>query len=273
MSPLKSTNWLEENINKVKILDATWHMPNSNRNALGEYKQNHIKSSIFFDLDENSNKKIPLPHMLPDIQNWEKIVSRLGIKNSDHIVVYDNSDVLSASRCWFTFLYFGHDINLVSVLNGGLKKWKSENRPLSKKKMSFVETNYKASIKNNLVINFDKIEENIKKKEFCLVDARGEKRFKGLVEEPRKNLKKGNVKGSKNLPFSKIINSENNTYKKKEELKKIFLNHDINYNEKLAFSCGSGITACVLGLASTIINDKLPVIYDGSWAEYGLKLK
>ncbi len=271
MSPLKSTNWLYENIDKVKILDATWHMPNSNRNAFKEYQNNHIKGSIFFDLDKNSNQKIPLPHMLPELKEWEKIVSGLGIKNNDHIVVYDYSDVLSASRCWFTFLYFGHDMNLVSVLDGGLKKWKLENRPLSNEKVRLVKTNYKASIKNNLVINLDQVENNIAKKEFCLIDARGENRFKGLVEEPRKGLRKGSVKGSKNLPFTKIINSKNNTYKKKEELEKIFLNHDINLKEKLAFSCGSGITACVLGLASTVINNKLPVIYDGSWAEYGLK--
>mgnify|MGYP001308875742 FL=1 len=271
MNPLKSTTWLEKNIGKVKILDATWHMPNSNRNAFKEYQDNHIQSSIFFDLDENSNQNISLPHMLPELQEWEKIVSKLGIKNNDHIIIYDNSDVLSASRCWFTFLYFGHDINLVSVLDGGLKKWELENRPLSNEKVSLVKANYKASIKNNLVINLEQVENNIETKKFCLVDARGETRFKGLIEEPRKNLKRGNIKGSKNLPFSKIINSENNTFKKKEELEEIFLNHDINLNEKLAFSCGSGITACVLGLASAIINNKLPVIYDGSWAEYGLK--
>jgi len=271
MNPLKSTSWLSENISNVKILDATWHMPNSNRNALEEFQENHIENSIFFDLDKNSNQKISLPHMLPELDEWEKIVSKLGIKNSDHIVVYDNSDVLSASRCWFTFLYFGHDINLISVLDGGLKKWKLEDRPLTKKKVNYLETNYKASIKNNLVINLNQVEKNIEKKEFCLVDARGENRFKGLVEEPRKNLKKGNIKGSKNLPFSKIINSENNTFKKKAELEKIFINHGINLNEKLALSCGSGITACVLGLAGTIIKNKLPVIYDGSWAEYGLK--
>ena len=136
--------------------------------------------------------------------------------------------------------------------------------------MNFVETNYKASIKDNLVISLDQVEKNIIKREFCLVDARGEKRFKGLIEEPRKNLRKGNVKGSKNLPFSKIVNPEDNTFKKKEELKNIFLNHDIKPNEKLAFSCGSGITACVLGLARTVMNNELPIIYDGSWAEYGL---
>ena len=271
MNPLKSTSWVSENIGKVKILDASWHMPTSNRNALEEFNENHIESSIFFDLDKNSNQKVTLPHMLPELAEWEKIVSKLGIKNNDHIVVYDNSDVLSASRCWFTFLYFGHDVNLISVLDGGLKKWKLENKPLSKEKVNIVETNYRASIRKNLVINFNQVEKNIFKKEFCLVDAREEKRFKGLVDEPRKNLKKGNIKGSKNLPFSKIINPENNTFKKKEELKKIFLNCGINLDEKLAFSCGSGITACVLGLASAVINNKLPVIYDGSWAEYGLK--
>ena len=268
---LVDTSWLENNLNNVKIIDCSWHMPQTSRNGFEEFKKQHIPNSIFFDLDKNSNQKISLPHMLPESKEWEKIVSNLGIKNNDHIIIYDNSDVLSASRCWFTFLYFGHDTSLVSVLDGGLKKWKLENRPLSKEKASLIETNYKASVKNSLIIDLDQVEKNIKNKEFCLVDARGENRFKGLVDEPRKNLKKGNIKGSKNLPFSKIINSKDNTFKKKEELEKVFLNHDINLNEKLAFSCGSGITACVLGLASAIINNKLPVIYDGSWAEYGLK--
>ena len=209
--------------------------------------------------------------MLPKKNDWEKIVSNLGIKNNDHIVIYDNSDVVSSCRCWFNFIYFGHNPNLVHILNGGLKKWMLENRPLTNEKTNLTRTNYKASTKDELLLNFDQIEKNIIKNDFCLVDARGEKRFKGLVDEPRKNLKKGNIKGSKNLPYSKVINIENNTFKKKDELKKLFLTHGININEKLAFSCGSGITACVLGLASAIINNKLPVIYDGSWAEYGLK--
>ena len=271
MRQLVTTEWLEKNINKVKILDATWCLPNSGRNAEDEFKENHIKNSIFFDIDKNSSQNSSLPHMLPSNKEWENILSNLGINNSDHVIIYDNSNVFSSCRVWYSFIYFGHNPDLVSVLDGGLKKWKLENRFLSKEKVSLPKTNYKAEVKEHLVINLDQVEKNIEKKEFCLVDARGENRFKGLVEEPRKNLKKGNIKGSKNLPFSKIINSENNTFKEKEELEKIFINHGINFNEKLAFSCGSGITACVLGLASAVINNKLPVIYDGSWAEYGLK--
>ena len=113
------------------------------------------------------------------------------------------------------FYIFGHNKDLVSVLDGGLKKVEIENRPLSNKKVSFLETKYKASIKKDLVIDLDKVKK-YKKKRFCLVDARSEKRFKGLVEEPRKNLRQGNIQGSKNLPYFKIINPENNTFKKKK---------------------------------------------------------
>ena len=125
---LVSTDWLEKNINKVKILDASWHMPSTQRNGYEEYKKDHIKNSIFFDIDEFSNKKTNLPHMLPDSSEWEKIVSSLGISNDDQIIVYDNSDVISSCRCWYTFIFFGHDPKLISILNGGLSKWKKENR-------------------------------------------------------------------------------------------------------------------------------------------------
>ena len=268
---LVSSDWLEKNFNNVKIIDCSWHMPGVNRNPHDEYLNEHIPGAIFFDLDKNSEQNTELPHMLPTKEKWEEIISSLGISNENRIIIYDNSDVISSCRGWYNFIYFGHDKKLVSILDGGLKKWKLEDRPLTKKTVNYLETNYKASIKNNLIINLNQVEKNIEKKEFCLVDARGEKRFNGLIDEPRKNLRKGNVKGSKNLPFLKIINPENNTFKKKEEIEKIFLNHDINLNEKLAFSCGSGITACVLGLASAVVSNKLPVIYDGSWAEYGLK--
>ncbi len=80
---LVSTDWLEKNLNKVKILDASWHMPNTKRNGYEEYKKDHIKNSIFFDIDKFSNKKTNLPHMLPDSSEWEKIVSSLGISNDE----------------------------------------------------------------------------------------------------------------------------------------------------------------------------------------------
>ena len=132
MKQLVTTEWLEKNINKVKILDATWCLPNSGRNAEEEFKENHIKNSIFFDIDKNSKQNSSLPHMLPSNKEWENIVSNLGINNSDHIIIYDNSDVFSSCRVWYTFIYFGHNSDLVSVLDGNFMKWLKENRPVSK---------------------------------------------------------------------------------------------------------------------------------------------
>ena len=123
---LVSTEWLGNNLSKVKIFDASWHLPNSKRNAKKEYLKNHIPSSIFWDLDEHSDKDSPYPHMMPNSEYWTRMLWKFGIKNKDHIIVYDSSDLYSSCRLWFSLKYFGH--KKVSVLNGGLQKWVSEKR-------------------------------------------------------------------------------------------------------------------------------------------------
>ena len=270
MNQLVSSEWLNQNLNKVKILDASWHLPTVKRNSFEEYKASHITNSIFFDIDKYSNQKTNLPHMLPSKEDWEIIVSNLGINNSDHIIVYDNSEVFSSCRVWYTFLYFGHDPDLISVLDGNFEKWVNEKRPVSKEIIKNDKSNYKSNENSSLVINKNKVNENITQNKFQLIDARGEQRFLGLQPEPRKELRSGNIKGSINLPFQKIIN-KNRTFKKKDELIKIFKSKDISFEKEMAFTCGSGVTACILGLANSIISGKKPIIYDGSWAEYGLK--
>ncbi|MDC0339932.1 rhodanese-like domain-containing protein [Pelagibacteraceae bacterium] len=272
MNQLVSTEWLERNLNKVKVLDASWHLPNEERNALEEYKLNHITNSIFFDIDKNSNQNTSLPHMLPSEKEWENIVSNLGIDNSDHIVVYDDSDVFSSCRVWYTFLYFGHNLDLISVLDGNFEKWKNEKRSTSKQIKKINNSNYTADENLQLLLSKDQINKNIISKKFQLIDARGEKRFLGLQPEPRKDIRSGNIEGSKNLPFQELINNmEGRTFKKREELINIFKERQIFIDREMAFTCGSGVTACILGLANSIISGKKPIIYDGSWAEYGLK--
>ena len=269
MNQLVTTDWLNKNIEKVKILDASWHLPNANRNSFEEYKTEHILNSIFFDIDKYSNQETNLPHMLPSKKDWEMIVSNLGISNSDHIVVYDNSDVFSSCRVWYTFLYFGHNPKLISVLDGDFKKWIKEKRPTAKKIVSNDKSKYIAIEDASLVINKDEINENIINKKFQLLDARGEQRFLGLQPEPRKELRSGNIEGSINLPFQKLLRKDR-TFKKREDLIEIFKSKKISIEKEMAFTCGSGVTACILGLANSIISGNKPIIYDGSWAEYGL---
>ena len=208
--------------------------------------------------------------MLPSNKEWENIVSNLGIENSDHVIIYDNSDVFSSCRVWYTFIYFGHNTDLVSVLDGNFTKWLKENRGVSKEVIKISKTNYEAKENLSMVIDKTQVKKNILDKKFQLIDARSKERFLGLVPEPRKGLKSGHIEGSKNLPFQLLLN-EDRTFKKKEELIKIFDQNKIDKDKDIAFTCGSGVTACILGLANSIISGKKPTIYDGSWSEYGLE--
>jgi thiosulfate/3-mercaptopyruvate sulfurtransferase len=268
--PLVNTDWLQKNLNQVKILDASWHMPNTNRDAYKEFLREHIENSQFFDLDKNSELDSALPHMLPSLKKWQKILSNYGINNQDKIVIYDNSDVISSCRCWFMFVYFGHDISKVFILDGGLKKWKIDNKKLTNNITSSNKTNYLAKEIKSLVFNKLQIKENIKLNKFQVIDARGRKRFEGTEPEPRPGLKSGCIKNSKNLPFAECINKLDHTFKERDELIKVFKYAGIIADKQQVFTCGSGVTACILAMANKIINDKNPIVYDGSWSEYGL---
>jgi len=269
---LVSTDWLNDNLNKVKIIDASWHLV-KNRNAIEEYNKEHIKNAIFFDLDKNSNQKKNLPHshFLPLVSNHEKSISRMGILNTDRIIIYCYSDLISSCRAWFQFIYFGHDPKLVSILNGGMKKWKLEGKKITDLKTQITPSKYKARENNNMIKIKSQIDENMKKEEFTVLDARSKNRFLGLDPEPRPGIKSGSIKGSKSLPLSELINTKDNTFLDNKKLKYLFNFKGIDTN-KIVMSCGSSVSAASLALAYSIINDDYTAkIYVGSWTEYGKK--
>ncbi len=276
---LVSTKFLDENLNKVKIFDASWHI-SSKRDAKKEYEEKHIKGAMFWDIDEHSDKDSPYPHMMSNSDYWTRMLWSFGIQNEDFIIVYDYSDIYSACRLLFALKYFGH--KKVSVLDGGMKKWLKENRPTSKEvgkdlgKFSSIDklnpkNKYKVSENTEWIKNKKQIDENIKTPSFQTVDARSRERFEGKVDELRPGLKRGCIPGSKNIPFQDCINSKTNTFKTKSELIKIFNENNIDRFKPIVFTCGSGVTACVLSMAYSLISDKNAMIYDGSWSEYGKK--
>ena len=277
---LVTTEWLEKNLDSVKIFDASWHMPSSRRDAKKEYREKHIKGAMFWDVDEHSDKDSPFPHMMSNSDYWRKMLWSFGIQNEDHIIVYDYSDTYSSCRLWFALKYFGH--KKVSVLDGGMKKWLKENRSTSNKinddlgKFTSIDklnpkNKYNVNENTELIKNKSQIDENIKTLSFQTVDARSRERFEGKVDEPRPGLKKGCIVGSKNIPFKECINPETNTFKTKDELNVIFDKNGVDVSKPIVFTCGSGMTACVLGMAYSIISGKNAVVYDGSWSEYGKK--
>ena len=266
---LVDTNWLEKNINNVKIIDCSWHMPQTNRNGFEEYLNEHIPNAIFFDLDKNSKTNTDLPHMLTDLNSWKKIMEDMGIENKDEVVIYDNSDVISSCRCWYNLIYFGHDPKLVHILDGGFKKWKKENKITDNKEVITKNSIYSCEENIELVKSKEQIDENIDKKDFTVIDARSRERFEGKVAEPRKGLRSGSIKNSFCLPFNELINDDH-TFVSKDKILEKFKSLNFDFDKNLVFSCGSGVTASVLALAYSLINDKyMPTIYDGSWSEYG----
>jgi len=266
---LIDTDLLEKNLDKVKIIDCSWHMPQTKRDGFEEYQKQHIEGALFFDLDKNSKTDTDLPHMLTDKKSWEKVISSMGIRNEDQIIIYDNSDVISSCRCWYNFIYFGHNPNLVHVLDGGLKKWINEKKLTIQNITKTINSNYIANEKKELVKNKKQIDENIDKNEFKVMDARSRERFEGKVPEPRQGLKSGSIKNSFCLPFSELIN-EDHTFISKEKILDKFKLIKIKPDENVVFTCGSGVTASVLALAYSLIDIKyMPTIYDGSWSEYG----
>ena len=244
-------------------------MPQTQRNGFEEYCKEHIPNAIFFDLDKNSKLDTDLPHMLTDSVSWEKIMSSMGIENNYQIVVYDNSDVISSCRCWYNLIYYGHDPKLVNVLNGGLKKWKIENKATDSNEVKIKISKYSCNENKELVKSKKQIDENIDLQKFNVVDARSRERFEGKVAEPRKGLRSGSIKNSFCLPFSELIN-EDHTFISKDKIMEKFKSFKFDNDKNLVFSCGSGVTASVLALAYYSINaNYMPTIYDGSWAEYG----
>ena len=257
---LVDTNWLQENINNVKIIDCSWHMPQTKRNGLNEYNEEHIPEAIFFDLDKNSKIDSDLPHMLTDKNSWKKIMEEMGIENKDEIVIYDNSDVISSCRGWYNLIYFGHDPKLVHILNGGFKKWKKENKITNNKEVITKNSTYLCKENKELVKNKKEIDENINKNDFSVIDARSRERFEGKVAEPRKGLRSGSIENSFCLPFGELINDDH-TFVNKDKILEKFKSLNFNPNKNLVFSCGSGVTASVLALAYSLINDKyMPTI-------------
>ena len=268
-----SIDWLEKNLenSEVIILDCSWHLPNTNRSGTQEFLKERIPSAIFFDIDEICDKKSPYPHMIPDENYFSQKVSELGILNNHHIITYDTLGVFSSARVYWMFKQFSH--RKISILNGGLKYWKLNNKKLeTSEPQKNKKSQYIAKLDRSKIKRFEDIENNIKHKKFKLIDARPSGRFNGIDPEPRIEIKSGNIKDSINIPFSSVINSETGCFKDQEELEKIFDKNQVKEKDDIVFSCGSGVAACVVGSAyNTLIHEDGFDLFDGSWTEWALR--
>ena len=277
MQELISAKFALENLyNKPKVvfIDSTFHLPNSGRNALEEFNSCHIPNARFFDINKISEQSSDLPHMLPNELFFSEMVGKLGINNDDTVVAYDNSIFFSSARAWWMFKIFGHK-NL-KIIDGGLKAWKDQGGRLESKKNVFKNTTYIAQkVNDKLYDNLDNIMEDLNNyRNKVIIDARGEERFLGQVEEPRPKVRSGHIPSSLNIPISSLIDKKTNCFKSTSEINQIFVDIGItNKDTELVMTCGSGVTACGLAIAANSLGFKNVKVYDGSWSEWGANPK
>jgi len=268
---LVSTDWLADNLgaSDIEIIDASFHLPAAQRNAQAEFAANHIPGAVFFDIDDIADTDSDLPHMLPSPEKFSSRVRKLGIGSETHVICYDsNGGPGAAMRAWWTFRIFGHD--RVSVLSGGLPKWQDEDRPTSTDETPIIEKHFFSKFDPSLVLSFDQIMANVDSHEYQMVDARAEGRYNGTDEEPRAGMRKGHIPGAINLPFQKLMDTENfMVMRPADDLQTIISNACIDLEKPLVSSCGSGVTAAPLVLALYLLGHTRAAIYDGSWTEWG----
>ena len=272
MNQLIEIEWLKKNLNNpnVRIIDGTLHMPTSGLNAFEVFKEKHIPNAIFVDLEETSDQKSNLPHMMPDNVYFSKKISLLGINNNDHLVIYDMYGMFSAARIWFMFKAFGHE--KVSILNGGFPAWIDSNGEISNQINNLEPTNYKANLNKSLIVNYKEVLDNLLNNKYQIIDARSPDRFSGNSEEPRPGIKSGHIPKSKNLYFNDLIDPSTKKFIKKKEIENLIKKLGIDIKKDIICSCGSGVTACILKFALELLNENKNIkIYDGSWSEWGTK--
>jgi thiosulfate/3-mercaptopyruvate sulfurtransferase len=249
------------------IIDATWYMPNEGKDAHAEYLGEHIPGALFFDIDEIADTKSTLPHMLPPPEKFSSRMRGMGVGDGSRIVVYDSRGLYSAARVWWTFRVMGVDD--VSVLNGGLPKWRREGLPLERGAPPNRTTRHFTARRNlELVRDLSDMKALLKDKSAQIIDARAPERFAGKAPEPRAGLRSGHIPGSHNVPFGKLLNQDG-TLKSAPELQRLFEQAGVDLNKPVVTSCGSGITASVLALGLAELGHRRTSVYDGSWSEWG----
>lgn len=268
---LVATDWLAERLGDaaVRVLDGSYHLPATKRDAAAEFEAGHIPGAIFFDIEAVSDHSSDLPHMLPTADAFAEAVGAMGIDNRTHVVVYDAYGLMSAARVWWMFRHFGHD--LVSVLDGGFPKWKRENRPVQSGKAAIGARRFKATPRPALVRSKDDVLVAVASSSVQIVDARAAGRFAGTAPEPRAGLRGGHIPGSKNLPYNQLLDAATGTVLPPLELARQFASAGIDTTKPTIASCGSGVTACVLALGLYQLGAENTSIYDGSWSEWGLE--
>uniref|UniRef100_A0A4X2K0K7 Mercaptopyruvate sulfurtransferase n=1 Tax=Vombatus ursinus TaxID=29139 RepID=A0A4X2K0K7_VOMUR len=255
---LVSAKWVAKSLKEsqpLKLLDASWHLPTLKREPRQEFEEGHIPGAAFFNIDLCSDRTSPYNHMLPDAAEFAEYVGKLGVGNGTHVVVYDASDQgsFSAPRLWWMFRAFGHET--VSLLDGGLKNWKREGYPLSSGRARPIQAEFQATLNAMFVKTYEDIKDNIESRQFQVVDARVEGRFRGIEPETQEGIEPGHIPGTLNIPFTDFL-TEEGLEKSADAIQRLFQEKKVDLSKPLVATSGSGVSACHVALGKETENQE-----------------
>ncbi|MBP0905349.1 sulfurtransferase [Mariniflexile gromovii] len=264
-SPVVSVSWLNDHLDaeNLVVLDGSIKKIVNPKIDSIEFQ---IPKTRFFDLKTAfSNESAPFPTTFPSEEKFTLEAQALGINKNSAIVVYDDKGIYSSARVWWMFKAMGHDN--VAVLNGGLPEWiKAGYITEGKSYFTGVKGDFEAHYKLGFMKFYDDVKQASETKTHTIIDARSEGRFKSIEPEPRVGLRMGTIPNSVNFPFEDLLKNNQLLSKKVIEAK---FQSIAKKEEPIIFSCGSGITACILALGATISGYENIAVYDGSWTEWG----
>lgn len=270
---LVSTDWLETHLKDpdLRVIDASWYMPDMGRDAAAEYNAAHIPGARHFDIDEIADLRSDLPHMVPPVEKFMSRMRAMGIGDGHQVVVYDGigngMSMFSAARVWWMFRLMGKTD--IAVLDGGFAKWQAEGRPIEDLPPVIRDRHMTVSRQAHMIKDVTQVAAASKLGDYEIIDARGAERFRGEVPEPREGLRAGHIPNSKNLPFPELFNADG-TMKDKDALRAAFEAANVDLKKPAILSCGSGVTAAILALGLERIGHDRHAVYDGSWSEWGM---
>ncbi len=265
---LVSTDWLGAHLKDpdLRILDASWYMPDMGRDAKAEYAAAHIPGARYFDIDDVSDARSALPHMAPPTEKFMSRLRAMGVGDGHQVVVYDGAGLFSAARVWWLFRLMGKTD--VAVLDGGFPKWLAEGREVEDMPPLVRDRHMTVSRQNHLVKDVTQVAAAAKLGDWEIVDARSPGRFTGEEPEPRPGMRSGHIPGSKNVHYRTLLNPDG-TMKSPAELEQVFAEAGVDPTKPVITTCGSGVTAAILSLALEILGRR-HALYDGSWSEWGM---